>query len=589
MTAACLAGVFLAISLLFALDAFSSWQKIHPGVTVDGIAIGGKARIEAKEILREKLGPKLKSPVSISYNDKSWSLSPDSVEFDIDYDRTIARAFLVGRRNGTVESLVERSTAWINGVKSPLVYRLDERSLAKYLDKVDEQIGEKGRDAGVHFKDTEPLVVLGKNGFEINQERAINEIRSAILSKVNRKVALKLRATTPEVTDEQAQEAARIAKKMVSKPVSLVYKDLRWTIEAEKITDLIQFVKNKTDKGYSYVPAINKEKLAGKIGEMTVDITVEPKNARFEVDGEIVRVVPGQNGRKINVDEAYSLLSNAINDGERTVYMSMMEVEPKLTTEKAKSYGIERKLASYTTYYNSSAASRVKNIHLFADAVDGTILAPSEVFSINENVGPRTAAKGYLEAPVIINGRLEPGIGGGICQAATTLFDAVYFSGLEILQRENHAFYISRYPAGLDATVSYGGPDLKFRNDTGYYVMIKFGYTADSVTAAIYGKDGLGTEVGHSTTPFSNFRGFNTVFVQDAELPKGQQVVTQEGVMGRDITAYRTVKRNGKVIRQDTFFSRYDPENAIVKVGTKEVPPTNQTTNTASGTNPAGG
>ena len=127
--------------------------------------------------------------------------------------------------------------------------------------------------------------------------------------------------------------------------------------------------------------------------------------------------------------------------------------------------GITGLVSSYTTIY-AADANRVHNVRLVADLIDRTLIAPGTTFSFNETTGERNADKGFLEAPVIINGELQTGLGGGVCQVSTTVFNAAYEAGLDITERTNHALYISHYPQGRDATVNYPDLDLKFVNDT---------------------------------------------------------------------------------------------------------------------------
>lgn len=561
-------GILILTTLLGVGDTIASWQSVHPRVDVNGVSIGGMTKTEAREALKRRLELTLKRPVVVEYKGKRWSIDPKNAGFTIDYAKTIENAYSVGRQDGTLASFGERVSSWFAGREIRLVYKVDEKVLNRFLDEVEGKIGKKSADAMVTLKDNEFVVADGKPGYEIDRKKALPQIRNALTDELKRKVVLELRAANPEINLSQAKAAADSAEEMVTSPVALGFKESKWTLERVDLATLIDFSKMKKGKGFSYEPVFSKERFGAKLDALTANVLIEPKNARFEVEGDKVRVVPGENGRKVDVDEAYEALNKSIKDKDRKIYLSMKDVEPELTTDEAKAYGIETKLASFTTEYNPNATARVNNIHVISDAIDGAVVAPGETFSVNEHVGPRTADKGYLEAPVIVNGRLEQGIGGGICQVATTLFNSAFFSGLDIVERVNHAFYISNYPAGLDATVSYGGPDLKFRNDTGSHILIKFFYTNNSVTAAIYGKDGLNTDVSYSTTAFSNFSGFPTTTIEDPSLPKGTTKTVVEGVTGRDITAYRTVKRNGQVVHEDTFFSSYDPEPAVIKVGT---------------------
>ena len=136
-----------------------------------------------------------------------------------------------------------------------------------------------------------------------------------------------------------------------------------------------------------------------------------------------------------------------------------------------------------------SSSNRIHNVHLMADYIDGTVSQPGETFSFNGSVGPRTPERGFLEGQMIVGCLLLPSIGGGVCQTATTLFNNAFELGLPIVERHNHSFYISHYPMGRDATVSWGGPDFKFRTTWSTALLIKTSYTDSTLTFSFYGTD----------------------------------------------------------------------------------------------------
>src|SRR5213076_2842527 len=170
----------------------------------------------------------------------------------------------------------------------------------------------------------------------------------------------------------------------------------------------------------------------------------------------------------------------------RQAALVVAQTPPKRTTAEAQRMGIVGVVSSYSTVYGGTS-NRIHNVQLVAHLVDGALIAPGAVFSFNGTTGERNAAKGFLEAPVIINGELTTGLGGGVCQVSTTVFNAAYEAGLPILERHNHALYISHYPQGRDATVNYPDVDLKFRNDTDHWLLLRTWVGSSSLTVALYG------------------------------------------------------------------------------------------------------
>ena len=183
---------------------------------------------------------------------------------------------------------------------------------------------------------------------------------------------------------------------------------------------------------------------------------------------------------------AKAIAAAAFSADKRTANLVVQVANPQRTTEIAKTMGITSVVSSYTTTYGGTPG-RLNNVQLVAELIDGTLIAPGGTFSFNGTTGERTAEKGFQEAPVIINGELQNGLGGGICQVSTTVFNAAFEAGLPITARTNHALYISHYPLGRDATVNYPDLDLKFANDTAHWLLLRTFVGAGSLTVNLYG------------------------------------------------------------------------------------------------------
>ncbi len=246
----------------------------------------------------------------------------------------------------------------------------------------------------------------------------------------------------------------------------------------------------------------------------------------------------------------------------------MTRKEAAFTTEDAKKLGINVRLFTkpITTLMGGSSANRIHNVHLLADMLDGKIIKPGQAFDFNKVVGQRTAERGFKVGQQIENGQLVPAIGGGVCQVVTTLYDAAFYAGLKITDRRNHDFYISHYPLGMDATVSWGGPEFRFVNTLKHAILIKTSYTNSTMSVQLYGtREGI--TVTQKTSARSNFTSAGVRKIPDPTVAPGEEVRSGGGTGGFTVTVFRTVKRNGKVIRKDQFTSRYTPQDVIIKVG----------------------
>ncbi|MDQ4082341.1 MAG: VanW family protein, partial [Actinomycetota bacterium] len=243
----------------------------------------------------------------------------------------------------------------------------------------------------------------------------------------------------------------------------------------------------------------------------------------------------------------------------------------RLTTAEARALGITRVLSSFSTPY-AGTADRVRNLQLAVSLLDGAIVRPGRVFSLNARVGERTLERGFRPAPVIIGGEYKEGVGGGVSQVATTVFNAAWEAGLKIVERNPHSLYISRYPLGRDATVNYPDLDLKFLNDTGRPLLVRGASTASGITISIYGAptgrrvvSEPGALVVTGPAPLRTIR--------DPSLNVGTTVIEEEGSPSTAVTVKRTViGARGRVLYRETWRTAYRGELRVVRVGTRPLP-----------------
>jgi vancomycin resistance protein YoaR len=332
----------------------------------------------------------------------------------------------------------------------------------------------------------------------------------------------------------------------------------------------VEFEKRSGD----FLVAFDEARLARVLSPAIGEHEQRAVNARFQITGDRVRVVPDRPGIGLDVEGAVAgLTAAAYSPDRRIAEVRVAEVPAAVTAEQLNALGITRKISSFTTDMGVSSSNRVWNVQLMADYIDGTIIEPGETFSFNRVVGERTAERGFREGQMIVGSLLLPSIGGGVCQTATTLFNNAFELGLPIVRRHNHSFYISHYPLGRDATVSWGGPDLVFKNDLGRAILIKSSYTSSTLTFTFYGTP-TGRRIVSTTSPQTNWRSPATSYAYDPYAPRGS-IRTSSGSnqSGFDVTVKRTVFEGGKVLRKDAFASRYIPVGPTVVYGPGTNPP----------------
>jgi len=595
-TASVAMALFAVVLVVVLVDTVASAGKIHPGVVAAGVKIGGMDTQEAQRKLADTLPARMSEPVTVSFETTSWSIDAETIKASPDTTATAADAFKIGRTGGFWGVVSTRASAWFTPVTVDVPVTSDASATAKAIGDIVAQIDSDPVDATVVIKGTSASIAPAVLGRKADEASLRADVLAALVD-THREVTVSAELVPVRVTDEGAKNALAQAQRMLSGPADVTYEAKKWTFTAAEIAPWIDFrilgsdsttgssapetssaeqgTGEATEQLEAFVSAVEASKTVtarvGEAGKPAVD-------AGFKASGGTVNIVPHQDGVGPDIASLATELTIALKgDGPRSVALRTMRVQPDVTTDDAKAMGIKERISTYTTTYDAGNKPRVNNIHTLADAIDGTLIPPGGTFSFNGSVGPRTAAKGYQEAPAIVNGKLVPQLGGGICQVGTTVFNAVFESGFPVVERKNHSFYISHYPKGRDATVSWGGPDFKFKNDSATWVLLATGYSNSSLTISLYGTD-PGYEVSSNTGAWTDPKPHPVEETKDPSLAAGKRIVEDSGVDGRTIIVTRTVKKNGTVVREDKFKSVYKTKTEVVRVGTAPVPGTVPTT-----------
>ncbi len=573
-------GVLLAVVVLLAgADLGLSAARIHPGVKVGGLAVGRMRVPEAAAAIAQDAHGVLDEPVVLVVGDQQWDITADEVGASVDATGLAEAAFAVGRSASFVSSVGERLVAWVGDSQVPLVAEADPTLVEDSLAIVDDAVGRPAVDAAIRIEGTTASIVPPTDGTGIDYVAATAALLKAFTSDA-RTVTLAVVPKPAVILEADAARALESANLMLSGPVKLTYESKSWVVEPATIAGWLAFRSVNTTGAAELECYLDSAEVTDTVNPIVAQLGKPAKDATFKASSGTVSIVPSQDGLGLDGEDLITGLTQTLTSaGERVLELPMKRVEASVTTEKARGMGIKERLATFTTDYSPSNKPRVNNIHLLTDALNGTLIAPGGTFSFNETIGPRTAEKGYQEANAIVNGKLVPQLGGGVCQVGTTVFNTVFFSGLPVIERHNHSLYISHYPKGRDATVSWGGPNIRFKNDTEHWVLVATAYTNSTVTISLYGTD-PGYDVSYKTGEFTDFKDYPVREIKDATLPKGTRIIDEKGVRGRSIVVTRTVTKNGTVVRTDTFKSTYKASEEVVRVGTKVVAPSTPTTTT---------
>lgn len=305
--------------------------------------------------------------------------------------------------------------------------------------------------------------------------------------------------------------------------------------------------------------------LRKKIESIAAVVDRAPKNARLRVVSGRLQVVPEKSGLKLDRQQAVNLIKRRIISGALTVSLPVVIDEPAVTVADA--VQITTLLSSYTTSFNPAKVERTHNLRLAAEAINGVIVKPGMVFSANETIGPRLVTRGFKPAQIFVRGRLEEGIGGGVCQVSSTLYNAVLLAGLKILERSHHSRVVPYVAPGRDATVVYGLVDFKFQNTNSAPIGIIAQVKGGRLTVSIYGSPADRRVVKVYTSVVKKIPA-GVRIVRDPSLPAGFRKVLDKGSSGIFVTVHRTITQpDGRTISEVVSRDRYLPQDAVIAVG----------------------
>ena len=411
----------------------------------------------------------------------------------------------------------------------------------------------KPRRAQVLSRRGEFSVIPSLSGDAIDPEHLLASLKQAALTGA-RTLSPALTHVEPELTTRAAEAAIVEAEELVAEPIALSFKGEEvGSLPPQRLAKLVRFRPDGSRFRVTFAP----DRIAKAVEPFLSDWRQRAVNARFVVEGKNVRIRASRPGLAPDGPWISDSISAAAGSSIRRASLRLKQTRADLTTAEANRLGIRKQISTFTTDMGTSSSNRIHNVQLMARYIDGTIVAPGHTFSFNNRVGPRTVERGFREGQMIIGSLLLPSIGGGVCQTATTLFNNAFELGLPIVERHNHSFYISHYPMGRDATVSWGGPDFAFKNDLKTGILIKTAYTDSTLTFTFYGSD-PSRRVVATTGPRLNWRSPRTTYALDPYAPRGSvRTVSGSNQSGFDVTVTRKVYEHGKLKRRDAFTSAY--------------------------------
>lgn len=551
-------------------------NAIPPRVTIGGIDVGGMS----PEAARKKLLPAVRGELQrrtvrfLAPGREGALLTMDATVLSpgADVAGAIERARTSRGRIGRMLTSVGLG----GGEDIPLRYRMRPEGIETLVAQAQRALGSDPHPAAVRVRGNDIVVIPARPGRRVDRAALV-----ARLESMPERIELPVVDTPPIPNDAEAERARALAERVRATARDVTLETRTALLSPRVLTRALRF---PTD-GNRIRVTLNDDMLRSALVTPLAISERRPRDARFRVDGVRARIVPSQPGLQLDV----AAIETAIvgRPDQAAVTATLIRPPAAFTTAEARKLRIREKIAEFTTPYDC-CAPRVTNIQIAAKTINATILQPGQTFSLNDALGERTAAKGYLEAPTIAGGELVDSYGGGVSQVATTLYNAAFFGGLELVEHTPHGFWIGRYPRGREATISWRSPDLVIRNDWDAGVLIAAYGGSNAVTVSLYSSQ-LDRRVETTSGEPTGLKEPETIERRNDTLDPGAKVVKQPmGNPGFSISYTRKVYVGAEVKRDETFHWTYRPENAIVELGpplpvpaptdTTGSPPTDTTT-----------
>jgi vancomycin resistance protein YoaR len=555
--------------------------RVLRGVQVAGVDAAGESETEVRDAVA-RLGAQLsRSPVRVRIDGHELSADPSLLALTVDAAATARAAMNEGREGTFLAQLIGTPRRWLGSEAVSLSVVYDDDRLEGMLDGWSAETDDPAVEGGLRFEGTRVIPIVPHAGTGILRPEARAALVRMLASPDREVLTLPVGTIYPQVDPAAVDAAATRARALLRGDVTIVTGKSPITITPGQLATAM----GTRIIGDVLTLTVDPERLHDAIGPVLAAQEQPPVDATFAVTEEnTVEVVPSRNGRLIDM----RAVAAAILSGQRRIPAPLENAAPEHDTKWARSLGIKGQVSAYTTEYPSGEA-RVTNIHRGADLLNNTVVEPGRVFSLNDTIGPRTAERGFVTAPVFAEGAFFDDFGGGVSQLATTVYNASFFGGYEDVTHQPHTIYISRYPAGREATVNYGAIDLQFRNDTEHGVLIRTYYSETSVTVAFYG-DNDGRSVREENRAETNPVPVTDELIECPASPKvdpyaicaslsaGETERIGTGDPGLDVAFDRVIDQPGKPQRREHYTWHYTMLPNRILVGTN--PAASSTTTT---------
>jgi vancomycin resistance protein YoaR len=562
--------------------------RIFPGVKVAGVDVGGLRTQDAAQKVAASVTFPQQGKIVLRDGERIWMATPAQLGLLVDPNSSARSAYRVGRSGWFLDRLREQYYAWYTGHSIPPSLVYDQRAAYGFLDGVAREIDTPTIEARLELQGTDVIVHPGQVGRTVDMYKNLMLISLQLQTMHDGVIDLLVTDSRPVILDPTQQ--AETARRMLSQPLTITMPDQDagqagpWTIEPAALATMLGFERVEESGSAQFQVRLDSDMLRTYLAGLAPSLSRTPQNARYifnDDNHELEVIQPAVIGREIDVDNSMKAIQEKMYAGEHTIPLAINYTNPPLTDQtRGEDVGVRELIHTETSYFYGSGAERVQNIQAAAAKFHGLMIPPGETFSMASAIGDITLDNGFAEALIIIGGQTVKGVGGGVCQVSTTLFRTAFFSGFPIVERHAHAYRVYYYEkvagnrintdlAGLDATVFVPIVDLKFTNDTPYWLLMETYVSPEnsSITWKFYSTSD-NRRVEWTTTGATNVvPAPEPLYRENPDLPNGTIKQVDWAADGADVTVNRTVYRGDQVYLQDQIYTHYEPWQNVFEYG----------------------
>ena len=600
-----LAISFLILVVLYFAYGIFFLERVLPNTYFASINLGGKKIDEAREIIDKSIDSYTQSDLTFVLGKQQILVKPTGLGVEFDKEMSVKSVLSNNESSNFIKEQIKKTKALFFKEQIQSYYTVDNEEFDEFLDSVIGKFERPATNASITFSTGGPQVSASRDGVVVDKIKFIDDLDSRLDVLSTFPISLNFVQDQAAVSDLGAEKALEKVRSLSNQTVVFNYKYDSWRFSNQKLFDLLKFepegfgddliqlqlgqspilVKDikKTAAGKAQLlVTLDEEKVDKLIEDISVSVNQPTVDATLEVSGnKVTRFIPAQDGQVLDAAVLKKLLLDKISiesisqDKVISIDLPVKVTKAKIANQEVNNLGIVELLGTGVSYFAGSIANRIHNIVLGASLINGTIVAPGEVFSFNALVGPVSAEQGFKQAYVIQKGRTVLDDGGGICQVSTTVFRAALNSGLPIVKRTAHAYRVSYYEQrgfkpGFDATIFSPSVDLQFKNDTSRHILVqaKVDRANARLQVDIYGtSDGRRVEISEpvvsNVTPPPEPK-----YEEDATLVKGTVKQVDFAAHGATSIFTRKVYRGRELIINDIIRSNFRPWQAVYLVGT---------------------